>query len=104
MGKSLRINCAICDARTVRESVLDAYERISINSALLLAGPEARELLSRHQVKLNAANILDLEGDVQVSTGNGSMDPAGTTNRGQFAALIHRTFNALPKTEGSDKT
>ena len=37
-------------------------------------------------------------------TGNGSMDPAGTTNRGQFAALIHRTFNALPKTEGSDKT
>lgn len=37
-------------------------------------------------------------------TGDGSMDPAGITNRGQFAALIHRTFNAIPTAEDSAKS
>lgn len=101
MGKSLRINCAICDARTVRESVLDAYERISINSALLLAGPEARELLSRHQVKLNAANILDLEGDVQVSTVNGSMElhPGQSLPAGRVYLMVNGNLVIAPGSE-----
>ena len=47
MGKTLRINCSICDARNVQESVLAAYERVSINCALLMVTPEAMELLAQ---------------------------------------------------------
>lgn len=74
MGKTLRINCSICDARNVQESVLAAYERVSINCALLMVTPEAMELLNRYQVAMNVANSLNLEKDVRLSVINGALE------------------------------
>ena len=70
-NKTLTINTILCDARQVRESTLAAYDKIAINAAVLLTNQASQELLHKYPVELNAAQTLDIPGDVQVSQING---------------------------------
>ena len=70
------INTAVCDARDVREESLSGFEKITVNTAVLLTNPRARELLNRYPVVLNAASVVDIpEGkDIRVQTANGKYE------------------------------
>ena len=71
MGKNLKINCATCDARNVREEYLQAYDSIKINCANILATPESQALMSKYKVAMNCADVLVVGSDVKVKTING---------------------------------
>lgn len=71
MEKKMVINAATCDVRKVSQETLEAYEHITINAAMILADERSRELLARYPVTMNCSRVLDVEGNVQVSTING---------------------------------
>ncbi len=70
------INAALCDARYVKEESLQGYDSISINSATMIAGERAREILNRHPVELNVASMIDVPDgeDVEVKCINGKYE------------------------------
>lgn len=72
MKKKLVINAANCDARKVQEETLQAYEKIVINSAIVLTDERVQALFAKYPVEINGAKVLNLQGDVQLRTVNGS--------------------------------
>jgi len=74
--KNKVINAAFCDAREVTEESLQPYDTITINTAVLLVGERAKELLNRYPVTMNAAAIIDAPDgkDIEVKTVNGSFE------------------------------
>ena len=88
-NKTLTINTAVCDVREVRESTLAAYDKIAINAAVLLTNQASQELLHKYPVELNAAQTLDIPGDVQVSQINGRKELGpGTSAPGKPTYLL----------------
>ena len=74
MKRKLVINCADCDTRSVTEQFLENYDSVSINCAVILTDAHSREILSRNNVEMNCASVLDLEEDVKVRLVNGSCE------------------------------
>ena len=74
MAKKLTINCANCDARNIQEENYAHYEQITINCAMVLASPNAKAVLNRLPFTLNCATVLEVEGDVDIRTINGSSE------------------------------
>lgn len=74
MAKKLMINCATCDARNVLEENYAHYEQITINCAIVLASPNAKAVMNKLPFTLNCANVLEMEGDVELRTINGSSE------------------------------
>ncbi len=71
MGKQLKINCALCDARNVSEETLAAYEKITVNSASVLVSPRSQALLAKYRVALNTAEVTVVPEDVEAQIVNG---------------------------------
>ena len=74
MAKKLMINCATCDARNALEENYAHYEQITINSAMVLTSPNAKAVMNKLPFTLNCANVLEIEGDVDLRTINGSSE------------------------------
>lgn len=72
--KTLKINCAICDARRVTEELLAAYEKVNINCAQLITTPQAQILLGKYAGKINAGMTMQLAPNVEFRTFNGYME------------------------------
>lgn len=96
--KVLKVTCGVCDARNVQESVLSAYDAVSITCDLLLAGPEARELLAKHAVSVVADKVLDLKEDIQFSTVNGTSEihPGQALPEGKRFLTINGSLRIAP--------
>lgn len=69
--KKLIINSALCDTRSVTEEILNSYESIEINAAIILASGKSKELLSRYHVTVNMSDMIEANEDVEVSVQNG---------------------------------
>ena len=74
MAKKLMINCATCDARNAQEENYAHYEQITINCAMVLTSPNAKAVMNKLPFTLNCANVLEIEGDVDFRTVNGSTE------------------------------
>ena len=74
MAKKLMINCATCDARNALEENYAHYEQITINCAMVLTSPNAKAVMNKLPFTLNCANVLEVEGDVDLRTINGSSE------------------------------
>mgnify|MGYP003289876571 CR=1 FL=1 len=74
MAKKLMINCATCDARNALEENYAHYEQITINCAMVLTSPAAKAVMNKLPFTLNCANVLEIEGDVDLRTINGSSE------------------------------
>ena len=74
MAKKLMINCATCDARNALEENYAHYEHITINCAMVLTSPNAKAVMNKLPFTLNCANVLEVEGDVDLRTVNGSSE------------------------------
>jgi len=70
--KKLIINSAICDARNVSETTLDAYREISINAATILVSRESKELMAGYNVTMNTAEVTEVLKDAEIMVQNGS--------------------------------
>lgn len=86
--KKLKVNTAICDARNVTEAVLQSYESIDINAALILVSKESKELLSRFDVDMNAASVQEAPADVELMIQNGKYEITDGTNLAKTVALV----------------
>ena len=77
--KTKVINSAVCDARAVTEESLKAFERIIINSSVLIVGEDSKDLLNKYPVTMNVANVLELPAgqniNVQTINGKGEIGP-----------------------------
>ena len=71
MAKKLMINCATCDARNVLEENYAHYEQITINCAMVLTSPNGKAVMNKLPFTLNCANVLEVEGNVDLRTING---------------------------------
>ena len=72
MEQKLTVNCATCDARTVAEETLQAYEQITINCATLLVSPQSQILMDQYHVAINCAKVLRLDPNAVLKTVNGT--------------------------------
>ncbi|MBE5768962.1 MAG: hypothetical protein E7333_05145 [Clostridiales bacterium] len=72
MAKKLLINCANCDARKIQEENYAHYEQITINCATVLTSPNAKSVMNKLPFTMNCANVMEVEGDVDFRTVNGS--------------------------------
>ena len=70
--KNLIVNAALCDARAVTEEILNSYESISVNAAILLVSAKSKELLSRYPVALNISDMLEMSEEAEINLQNGS--------------------------------
>lgn len=71
MAKNLILNCATCDARNALEENYAHYEAITINCSTVLTSPSAKAIMNKLPFTLNCANVLEVEGDVDIRTING---------------------------------
>lgn len=95
--KQLKVNCAICDARSVSEKTLESYEGIKINCATILTTPASRELLGRYNVSMNCASMQSLDEDVKLITINGQSEikPTDVVGEKKFL-LVNGKVNIVP--------
>lgn len=99
--KLLIVNCATCDARYVQESTLEAYEKVVVNCANALASQESRALLDQYSVMLNTAKVVDVEGDVKMSSVNGTAEiaPGKATPEGKTYLTVNGRLEVAPGSE-----
>ena len=99
--KALVINCSLCDARSVQESTLSAYEKISINTSILLTSPESRALLNQYPLTVNADQTVDVEGMVTLSSinGRGKITPAQKVPAGKMFLVVNGVVDVEAGTE-----
>lgn len=100
MAKKLLINCASCDARKIREDDYAHYEAININTSALFTSPEAKAVLNRLPVSIDCANIIELEGDVDLRTvnGRGEIRSEDAVPERKFFMLVNGVLNIGPDT------
>lgn len=99
--KTLSIRAAVCDARGVTEEALAAYGKVRLNCGELLADRESREALARCGAEIHAANVLDVEGDVKVSTVNGRAEitPAQAVPPCRIYLVVNGALDIAPGSE-----
>ncbi len=100
MAKKLLINCASCDARKIREDDYAHYEAININTSALFTSPEAKAVLNRLPVSIDCANVIELEGDVDLRTvnGRGEIRSEDAVPERKFYMLVNGVLNIGPDT------
>lgn len=76
-GKKLIINCSFCDARNVREELLNDYEQIVLNMGILAVSEAGKEVLAHLPLICNANLILQTEEMVHAITQDGCYTISG---------------------------
>jgi hypothetical protein len=64
--RKLFVNTTSCDARFITEAVLEQYESVTINAAVIAVSAEAAELMAKYQVNMNAADIIKLPKEAEI--------------------------------------
>jgi len=78
--KKLIINTAVCDSRNVIEETLKSYEEININTAFMLVSEKSKVLLSKYNININSADVIEVEEDANLVVQNGSYELNGSTS------------------------
>lgn len=86
--KKLEVNTAICDARNVTEAVLESYESVKINAAMILVSAETKELISRYNVNMNTALVMEVPREIELMVQNGSYDITDSTVLSKPVVLV----------------
>ena len=101
MAKKLMINCATCDARNIAEENYAHYEQITVNCAMVLTSPNAKAVMNKLPFTLNCANVLEVEGDAQVRTINGSSEikSSDVVPASKYYMLVNGSLTIGPDTQ-----
>lgn len=101
MAKKLMINCATCDARNVLEENYAHYEQITINCAMVLTNPNGKAIMNKLPFILNCANVLEVDGDADVRTINGSSEirSGDAVPTSKYYLLVNGSLTIGPDTQ-----
>jgi len=101
MAKKLLINCAICDARKIREENYTDYESILINCATVLTNPEGKAVMNRLPFTLNCTNVMETEENVEfrVINGSGEIRSSDTVPDAKYYMMVNGSLTIGPNTQ-----
>jgi len=101
MAKKLLINCATCDARNALEENYAHYEQITINCAMVLTSPNAKAMMNKLPFTLNCANVLEVDGAVDMRTINGSCEikSGDAVSAGKYYMIVNGALTIGPDTQ-----
>ena len=99
--KTLKINCALCNARNITEEFLASYEQVRINCAHLITNTAAQLLLGKYASKINTATTTSVEEEVRVSVANGSLEiaPGQKVPQQKTILVVNGTLDIAPGSE-----
>lgn len=88
--KNLLVNCALCDTRSMKEEDYSHFEKIVINTDMVLVNTNSKSILSRLPVSINQDRMIELSDnvDVHVKTVNGSYTITGSLMVSDHTLLI----------------
>lgn len=101
MAKNLMINCATCDARNILEENYAHYEQITVNSAVMLTDLNAKTILNKLPITLNCANVVEVEGevDLRIVNGSGEIKSSDAVPNGKYYMLVNGSLTIGPDTQ-----
>ncbi len=65
------VNTATCDMRNITREILEAYRSVEVNAAFILVTPEVQAMLAEYEVKLDCAEVLTVEKELEFVQQNG---------------------------------
>ncbi len=88
--KNFVLNCDVCDSRKMKEEDYADYERILINTDLLIVNSASKSILNRLPATINQDTTLEIEGDeeITIKSVNGSYEISGDTVVAQHTVLV----------------
>lgn len=100
--KNLTVNCDICDARNIKAEHYEGFEKIKINTDLLLVHEKSKAILNKLPLACNADNVLELpeKEQIHLQTINGSYEIGPTTSvQSNTVLTVNGKLTILPGAE-----
>lgn len=98
--KKYQLNCDVCDARNIKENVFDGYDKICINTDLLVINARGKEILNSYPVQLNVDSVVETEEDVAIRTQNGTMEiEPGEVGTCKVILVVNGKLDIAPESE-----
>lgn len=98
------LNCDVCDTRKMKEEDYSGYEKMMINTDLVIVSPSSKSILNRLPLTLNHNCTMEFEDDaeIKVQAINGSYEITGTTAVHEHTLLsVNGDLTIYPGTEES---
>lgn len=102
--KNYLLNCDVCDTRKMKEEDYSGYEKMMINTDLVIVSPSSKSILNRLPLTLNHDCTIEFEDDaeIKVQAINGSYEITGTTAVHEHTLLsVNGDLTIYPGTEES---
>lgn len=102
--KNYLLNCDVCDTRKMKEEDYSGYEKMMINTDLVIVSPSSKSILNRLPLTLNHDCTIEFEDDaeIKVQAINGSYEITGTTAVHEHTLLsVNGDLTIHPGTEES---
>lgn len=102
--KNYLLNCDVCDTRKMKEEDYSSYEKMMINTDVVIISPSSKSILNRLPVTINQDCTIEIADDVDIELQaiNGSYEIAGTTAVQEHTLLcVNGALNIHPGTEES---
>lgn len=102
--KNYLLNCDVCDTRKMKEEDYSGYEKMMINTDLVIVSPSSKSILNRLPLTLNHDCTMEFEDDakIELQAINGSYEITGTTAVHEYTVLsVNGDLTIYPGTEES---
>ena len=88
--KNYLLNCDICDTRKIKEEDYSGYEKMMINTDVVVVSATSKSVLNRLPVTINQDCTIEIADDIDVElkTINGSYEITGTTAVQEHTLLV----------------
>lgn len=100
----LIINCEICDIRNLNPENYKQYNKISVNTELVLSNSRGKASLCNLDISINAKEFLELNDDmnIEISSVNGSYSITGDTYaKSNTMLIVNGSLYIAPNAKGS---
>ena len=88
--KNYLLNCDVCDTRKIKEEDYAGYEKMMINTDIVIVNETSKSILNRLPLTLNQDSTIELPDDIDVAiqTINGSYEITGSTAVQEHTLLV----------------
>lgn len=88
--KNYMLNCEVCDTRRMKEEDYSHFEKMLINTELLIVNETSKSILNRLPVTINQESTIEIPDGVEIelNTVNGSYEIAGSTSVKEHTLLL----------------
>lgn len=88
--KNFMLNCEVCDTRKMKEEDYSNYEKMMINTELVIVNGASKSILNRLPVMINQESTIEIPDDIEIvlKTVNGSYEITGSTMVQEHTLLL----------------